>query len=104
MKSIYEILATTPHKDTVVLRFKDPDEVAVDGLSEIVVTEEQIRWLQWHIGKGEYNHNDAVLISSNGEISRFAPDGRLTNPVHGNTMSLNDNLAMNLLLSRCNHE
>lgn len=95
MKTIYEILATTPHKDTQVLHFKDPHNPEGEW-KELTVNEEQIRWLQYHIAIGEFSPKDAYVIS-NYKICYFKKDGRLLRPVVGNTMSLNDDLAMALL-------
>lgn len=99
MKTIYEILANAPKKELVTLVFKyDGEERAV------AITEEQVRWLQCEIAAGEYCCDDAELVSPDGSVSRFAKDGRLTSPLSGlNTMTLNDELAMNLLFYKCKH-
>lgn len=102
MMSIYDILNSTPVKDTVTIRFNRPDLPGhIDEVHN--VTEEQVRWLQYNIAKGNYPYNAACIMSSSGKKSFFAPDGRLTNPVYdSNIMSLNDDLAMGILFAKAN--
>lgn len=101
MKNIYDILNSTPVKDTVTIRFNRPDLPGhIDEIHN--VTEEQIRWLQYNIAVGNYPHDAACIISNSGKKSGFAVDGRLTSPVEdSNVMSLCDDLAMALLEARC---
>ena len=94
-KTIYEILATTPHKDTQKLLVPSKDK---PGCDVFIVTEEQIRWLQYHIAIGEFPHDGACIHKggiNTGDVF-FKKDGRLTQPVDGNTMSLNDDLTIAL--------
>lgn len=104
MKSIYDILDSTPVKETVTIRFIRPD--GLDGNGDIHidevrnVTEEQVRWLQYQIAIGEYNDCDAYIVNPDGTHTYFKPDGRLMPPVTTNTMSLNDELAFALLEAR----
>lgn len=89
MKTIEEILDSTPKKDTVILRVGD---------KEFTVTEENIRWLQVNIGRGHFDPKDAVLISPNGAKSHFHTSGRLLSPLEEvNTVTLNDDLALIVL-------
>lgn len=96
MQTIYEILESTPKKDTLTLRFKRPD--LPGHIDEVFnVTEEQIRWLQYNIAKGNYPNGDVCIIDPLGKSHYFAKDGRLTSPVEGaNTMRLNEALVMGL--------
>jgi hypothetical protein len=94
MKTIEEILDSTPKKDTLTLKV---------GNKSFTVTEENIRWLQVNIARGDFDPKDVVLISPNGAETRFNTYGIALSPVEGaNTMTLNDDLATLILFSRVN--
>lgn len=97
---MYEIIESTPVKDTVTVRFMRSD--LPGHIDEIRVTEEQLRWLQYNIAMGNYSNKDAVVISDTGKKSYFRPDGRLANPIEGNnTLSFNSKLSLGLLELMC---
>lgn len=92
--TMYDILHSTPVHDTVVVRFERPEPGHID---EIQFTEEQVRWLQVNIAKGNYPYNKVWIIREDGHKVCFKPDGRLEEPCGNNCLSLNDDLAMMLL-------
>lgn len=93
MKSISTILREAPKKDNVVIRFTNKFGIQ----DEVTITEEQLRYLQVCIAKGEYPYDEVNIVDGDNMIS-FLPDGRLTeSPKTINSLSLNDNLAMELL-------
>ena len=97
---MYEIIVSTPVKDTVTVKFVNPN--LPGQTDEMRVSEEQLRWLQYNIAMGNYSHKDAVIISDTGKESHFRPDGRLTNPIEGNnTLSFNSKLSLGLLEIMC---
>lgn len=93
--NIYEILQSTPRHDTVTLRFERPDLPGY--IDEVEATEEQLRWLQFNIAKGNYPSGKVCIIKENGEKVYFKEDGRLMSPCGNNCLSFNDDLAMMLL-------
>ena len=95
MKSIYDVLQSTPVHETTVIRFNRPD--LPGHIDEVTVTEEQLRWIQYNIAIGEFPHDGAVIIDADGTQIHFGIDGRLTAPIKGsNVLNYNDNLAMGL--------
>lgn len=93
--NIYEILQSTPKHDTVTLRFERPD--LPGHIDEVEATEEQLRWLQVNIAKGNYPYNKVWIIREDGYQVCFKSDGRLEEPCGNNCLSCNDTLAMMLL-------
>jgi len=92
MKSMQEILNSTPRKDIVLLKWVDES-----GVHTKKATEEQVRWLALNIAKGEFPYNK-VVVSSKEHTALFDMFGRLTSSLlDSNCLSLNDDLAMDLL-------
>lgn len=88
MKTIEQILASTPKKDILTLKV---------GNKTFTVTEEDVRWLQLNIAWKRFDSKNVVLISPNGAETHFAANGRLLSPVEANTMSLNDSLVTKMM-------
>lgn len=96
MKNIVDVLKDAPKKDKVTIRWTNKYGIQ----DEIAITEEQLRYLQINIAKGEIPY-DSVVIVNNSDIIRFNPDGRLSSKLENNNcLSLNDNLAMELLYAK----
>lgn len=96
MKNIIDVLKETPKKDKVIIRWTNKYDIQ----DEVAITEEQLRYLQVNIAKGEIPY-DKVVIVNNNTIVRFNPDGRLASKLENNNcLSLNDNLAMELLYAK----
>lgn len=96
--NIYEILRLTPRHDTVTLRFERPD--LPGHIDEVTVTEEELRWLQLNIARGNYPSGKVCIIKKNGEKVYFNSDGRLMAPCGNNCLSYNDDLAMKMLKAK----
>lgn len=95
MKTMGEILASTPQKNCLILKWEDKY-----GVHTKRVSEEEIRWLQLNIKCGEFPYNKAHLASRKCTM-HFNEDGRLTNaPTDNNCMSLNDDLSLALFTGK----
>lgn len=91
--TMYDIIHSTPKHDTVRIRFERPEPGHID---EIEVTEEQVRWLQVNIAKGNYPYNKVWILREDGHKVWFKPDGRLEEPCGNNCLSYNDDMSMML--------
>ena len=91
--TMYDIIRSTPRHDTVRIRFEGPEPGHMD---EIEATEEQVRWLQVNIAKGNYPYNKVRILREDGYSVYFKPDGRLEGPCDNNCLSYNDDMAMML--------
>ena len=90
-KSIYEILRDTPKHDKVTLRFNRLD---LSGhIDEIKVGEEEVRWIQVNIARGNIQNDQVWLIDPTGQKHGFDKLGRLITPLEGtNVLSFDDDL------------
>jgi hypothetical protein len=88
MKSIYDIIRSTPTKHKVTIKYDN---------KLIKVTEEQLRWIQYNIAIGQCSKDDVVVVDTNNSEIHFDFIGRLTSPIEGsNAMRFNDDLALGL--------
>jgi hypothetical protein len=94
MKTIADVIREAPKKDKITVSFINKYNI----VDEVVLTEEQFRYLQICIAKGEFPLEGTCVIAKDGRKIPFASDGRLTDKdLNNNCLSLNDNLAIKLL-------
>lgn len=97
MKTISTILAEVPKKDCLTVRYNRQD--LPGHIDEVKLTEEEFRYLQICIAKGEFPWVETYVIAKDGSKLAIRPDGRLAcADKQNNCLSLNDDLAMKLLL------
>ena len=91
MKTMQEILESTPTKEMITLKWEDENGVHTKKISE-----EQFRWVALNIAKGEFQY-DKVSVASKKCTAHFDTYGRLTSPLEdSNCLSLNRDLTLDI--------
>ena len=91
MKTMQEILDSTPRKDKIMLKWEEGNEVHITKISE-----EQFRWIAVNIAYGNFPY-DKVTVSFGKSTAHFDKLGRLTSPLKGcNALCYCDDLALGL--------
>ncbi len=95
-KTIGQIIEETPKKDTITVRYNRPD--LPGHIDEVTLNEEQFRYLQICIAKGEFPNVGTYVMADDGAKLPIGIDGRLRcADLNNNCLRLNDELAMKLL-------